>query len=256
MKTHIHHFYFIVLLISFYQKNLAQNSYFDDSSKITIKFIGEKKMFPENWYNSQINAAYKTVDSSEIDRSIKCILKAIRKYPKSVLTKNLSEVYVFKELNFYGVNFGATYYEDKIFIANDGKKNGYSDFYIEKGFHHEFSSILYQNYKSLFDESSWVKNTEMKYETGGVNALKSGTASQELDSTLNAKGFLHQYACSSMENDINAFAENIFLPKKNFWKRTEKTTLLKNKRNILIKFYHQINTTFTEEYFKNIENGI
>lgn len=245
---------FILMLLLLKFHSFSQESFYDDSSGITIKFINERSMFPESWWNSSsINPEIEEIDSSEIKRSINCIIKGLRKYPKQVLSDNLQEVYVFKSIKFYDVKFGATYYQNKIFIANDGIVNGYSNYYLEKGLHHEFSSILYLKYPHFFDDTNWRKNSLIPYGKGGVNALKTKTSSQNFDSTLNLNGFLHQYACSSIENDINAFAENIFLPKNDFWNRTNKYKTLLNKRTLLIEFYQKLNSTLNEDYFKKFD---
>ena len=99
---------------------------------------------------------------------------------------------------------------------------GYTELYLEQTFHHEFSSILYRNHPSFFDEAGWknanISGFDYNDPEAGVGAIRNNQSSQDLDTALCKKGFLTQYSVSGMENDINTFAQNIFSPSENFWR--------------------------------------
>ena len=133
---------------------------------------------------------------------------------------------------------------------------GYTDFYLEKSFHHEFSSILFRNYGLLLDTVEWKKTNGNVFDyndpESGVGAISSKKSSEELDTALARIGMLTQYAMSSLENDINTIAQNLFLPDNNFWDITDHYPLIKKKVKLLVAFYNKISPIFTEQYFRKI----
>jgi hypothetical protein len=68
------------------------------------------------------------------------------------------------------------------------------------------------------------------------------------------KGVLTQYGGSSIENDVNTFAQNIFCPEKNFWAYVDRFPGIKQKTKLLINFYGKISSMYTEQYFRKMEN--
>jgi len=232
---------------------------FDNKNyNVQILFNVEDKMFPESWYESEINAEPLSLDSAECERSKQLILNAVKKYPASIINANLEKVYVLKRIKFYGVDYGGTYYLDSktVYVTNSGIENGYTDEFVEQSFHHEFSSILMQAYS--FDDTNWKSKNKpgVEYGSGGVNAIIEGNSSLDFDSNYNKNGFLSAYGMSDVENDFNTFAENLFLPSKDFWLICNKYSRIKAKVKIMITFYLSIDEQFSEEYFKNQERLI
>lgn len=221
----------------------------DDRTGIYLHFNIDKETFPQNWLNEDINAKGLPLDSSEVQRSLRIINKALAKYPAALIKSNLTKIYVLKSIEFYGIGFGGTYASDVIYIANDGANNGFTDIFIEETFHHEFSSILLRNYPDSVLKMNWLKINPIKYGKGGVQALKDSLDSQAIDSSFNRKGFLHQYATSDFENDFNAFAERLFAPTDQFYKILEKYPKLSQKFNLILAFYQKLAPIFTQEYF-------
>ena len=229
-----------------------------DTLGISISFSATPDIFPRHWLKAPINANVQRLEREEEKRSKAAVVKALVKYPQQVIQNNLRAVYVLRSLNFYNVGFGATYYENKLYLANDGLLMGYSDLFIEQSFHHEFSSILYFNYKKDFNEWAWKQcnPTGFTYhdeETGGVAALKNNEDGTDFASYYNAQGFIDQYAQSSLENDINELAQQLFSPDPGFWIMVDKYPPLRKKTRLLIGFYNKIDPAFTFEYFKNFE---
>ena len=156
-------------------------------------------------------------------------------------------------MEFFGQSYGGTNSTSEVYLSNRGIALGYTDFWLEQTFHHEFSSILLRNYGYLFSKKKWMSfNKDIEYGKGGVYALKDGTASIEFDYDLNELGVLTQYSKSSLEEDFNIFAQNLFLSDRGFWEVVALHERIKNKTALIIAFYKSINSSFTEEYFKNI----
>ena len=246
---------FLTLLIAGnFQSLFSQSSQIDKRSGMPIYFEVDEEAFPESWHSADIRAEGKDLDKDQIERSLKVLKITLAKYPIEVLKKNLKKIYVLNEIKFYGVAFGGTNSTDVVYLSNKGISKGYTDEYLERLFHAEFSSILLRNYKSNFPESQWLAANEpgTKYGKGGVSALKTKQSSESFDEDLHKKGFLNQYATSDVENDFNSFAKTIFKNEGDFWNLIKKYPRLKKKMEIIVAFYHQINEEFDLEYFQSV----
>lgn len=245
-----------VLLIFFLDLCGQDNNTLLDS-QIKIEFSCDSTTFPSFWFNNEINAKGKSLDSSEIERSKRVILKALSKYPNELILKNITKIFVLKEMQFFGQPYGGTTSTSVIYLSNDGIQNGYSDFWLEQKFHSEFSSILFRNYSHKFKNRKWVSfnSPEIKYGTSGVDAIRNGKASLTFDLDLNKKGFLFLYATSTIEEDFNSFAENLFLSRDSFWEIVNKNERIKMKMLLVVEFYSKIDKSFSYEYFEKISKN-
>jgi hypothetical protein len=211
-------------------------------------------MFPSKWLEPPINVKVKPLSANEFKRSRRIILDALEKYPEEVVRDNLKEVYALKYLEFYDIEAGGTNSRNQVYVISKGLRAGYTADWIEKVFHAEFSSILLRNYSERFGRKQWkeINGMSFNYGRGGVDAIGSKKAQKKLDSSLNNKGFLHEYARSSLENDFNSFAEYMFLGQKSFWELISSYPKLEKKRDQFIEFYKRIHPSFTHHFFKNL----
>ena len=222
---------------------------------VLITLIPEPKMFPKHWYRDSIHAQTRPLKQDEVERSALIVERCLAKYPDSLLQASLTQVYVLESLRFFGTPYGGTYANKKVFLTNKGAQRGYSDHYIEKVFHAEFSSVLLQSHADYFDKNAWrAANVDtFSYGPGsGVLALKNGTSSEMFRTNFHEMGLLNQYAMSSLENDFNAFAKNIFLPTQRFWYSIEQHPRLQQKLDLVVAFYHRLDPHFTLEYFQGL----
>jgi len=226
---------------------------------IKVEFDYTLSIFPSSWQVAPINARAENMPRSEIMRAKGVITDALNKYPLSLLKQELTGVYFVRTMRFYDVAYGGTNSENSVYISNDGVKMGYTANYIEQTFHHEFSSILLRNHPSFLDTAEWKKSNIAGFDyndpENGVGSIRKNQSSQDLDTVLTQQGFLTQYSLSSLENDINTVAQNIFCPSPDFWLITEKYPRVKRKVKLLIAFYGRINPIFTEEYFKKLKEN-
>ncbi len=221
--------------------------------EIPVIFKTQDGMFPESWVLSPINARAESLKSHEKERSLKIIEDALSKYPGEFVAKYLTKIYVLGHLEFYGVEYGGTNSNDVVYLCNKGISMGYSDLYLEQSFHHEFSSVLLRKHPSFFDKNSWIdQNSGFSYGQGGVNAIIEGKASVELSDTYAAMGVLSQYSTSDIEEDFNAFAEQLFSPSDEFWELVDRWPALQEKVKIIVGFYNQLDSSFTLDYFKRL----
>jgi hypothetical protein len=226
---------------------------------IKVEFDYSLSIFPSSWQVAPINARAENMPRSEIIRTKAVITDALNKYPLSLLKQELTGVYFVRTMRFYDVAYGGTNSENSVYISNDGVKMGYTANYIEQTFHHEFSSILLRNHPTFLDTAEWKKANNPGFDyndpENGVGSIRKNQSSQDLDTVLTQQGFLTQYSLSSLENDINTVAQNIFCPSPDFWLITEKYPRVKRKVKLLIAFYNRINPVFTEEYFKKMKEN-
>jgi hypothetical protein len=229
-----------------------RNTFYENN----IIFIADGNIFPSSWYGSGIDAKAESLSAGEVERSKSIMITALDKYPTLLLKNNLKNVYVLKSMSFYGVNYGGTNSPpDIVYVVNDGVSMGWTDIYIEETFHHEFSSVLKYNYG--FDETAWrqVNPAGFVYfdeATGGAGAIKAGKASKTFDSKEHKIGFLYEYAESTLENDLNSFAENIFMGEESFFDIVESYDKLEMKLDLIVAFYNSLDPMFTIEYFKGL----
>ena len=250
----------IVLLLFILSSSIAigaQENIIDERTGVKIIFSSEGTIFPDGWYSKPTDAKAITLKNEQIARSKTIVIKALNKYPISVIQKNLKNIYILHRIEFFNQSFGGTNSNDSVFLTNRGIGRGYTNFYLEQLFHAEFSSILLRNNSKEFKKDKWLKTNPVNfnYGKGGVEALKSNTDSEYFDIKFNNSGFINEYATSSMENDFNSFAKNLFLPKQGFSELIEDFSRLKRKKVIIIDFYNEIDTFFTSKYFNDIDKS-
>jgi len=224
---------------------------------IAVKFHYDVTIFPSSWQTAPINAKGEEIGPSEIQRTKKIMVAALRKYPGQTLQRNLNGgVYWLKSMKFFDVGYGGTNSSDALYLTDNGEILGYTDSYMEQTFHHEFSSILMRNFPALLDTVAWknanAKGFDYNDPENGVGAIRNNQSSQELDTAICRKGMLTQYGMSSLENDANTFAQNLFCPAKNFWFIADRYPMIHKKAILLVEFYHRLNTVFTEDYFRKL----
>ncbi len=240
--------YFLILFLF----TFSQSSFVDTATGVKIIFDYSDNIYPSHWLKGDIAGKGKSLKTSEYERSKKIVLKALRKYPNSLISNNLKKIYILNQLNFFGVNYGGTFYENTLYIANSGLADGYTDSYIEKTFHHEFSSILKENHSAYFDNKAWEKanSSDFKYGKGGIDAVVNKNDNQDFSEYYFEKGVLNQYGSSSLDEDFSVYCENIFMDDLKFWEAVKTYPRVKAKVKIAMSFYKKINP---EINFKKFE---
>jgi hypothetical protein len=159
-------------------------------------------------------------------------------------------------MKFFDTPYGGTNSSNAVYISNDGIGQGFTNNFLEQTFHHEFSSILFRNHAGLLDTVEWKKANMPDFDyndpENGVGSIRKNQTSQHIDTLLCEKGFLTEYSLSSMENDINTFAQNLFCSSPDFWRVVKTYPGINKKVNLLVAFYSKLDPVFTESYFKKI----
>ena len=199
--------------------------------------------FPSHWVGGRINIWGRQVTKSGQKNITIAIRRFVNKYPKSVLNDNLSSVFLLKDLSFYGSYWGATYKWDRIYISynvNDGDTVRF----VTRELHHEFSSILLENY--VFPKRKWIYATKGKYASKnyGIDQAGSGGNGRDEGTHLLERGLLTSYGASDFENDVNIYAEYLFVLPKRLARHNEKYFRIAKKTKLLKQFYCGINKSF------------
>jgi hypothetical protein len=228
--------------------------YEDPRSGVVLSVEADSAIFPLEWQTETINPNFRPLSYLEYGRSRSSFLKAMGKYSPELLKDELKTVYFLEHLEFFGVEFGGTNSLNAIYLTNAGRYRGYTDEYLERIFHHEFSSILLRNYSYLMDSASWKALNTLPYGNGGVEAIRQGNLDEKGDDYWNKMGFAYDYGQSSFENDFNTIAEVLFRPSADFWEMLEQEDyeVLRKKVDKAIEFYQVLDSTYTVTYFQSL----
>ena len=219
-----------------------------------LKFVYDNGIdhIPEDWQEEGIDANVTDISDEELRRFPSLLREALERYPEAVIKKNLRTVVLFESIEFFGLGYGATYSDDTVFLSSEGKAEGFSDTYLIKGFHHEFSSILFHNYK--FPKERWEKVNPpgFEYSGSGAAAIRSGETDMVGGPKYYRDGLLTEYAKSALEEDFNVFSETVIYEPKRVKRLILVYPRLAKKFDIWAEFYQSIDPSFTRE---NILNG-
>ncbi len=243
----------MVTVLVLFTSSSPREVYIDSRTNTGIYLNVQEKVFPKHWYENHINASTEPLACGERGRMIRILNIAFTKYPDRVIRENLTGVYLFRSMKFYGVPYGGTNFRNYVYLASDETNPNVTDDFVEGVFHHEFSSILLRNHAPEFNRTAWmrVNPPDFRYGSGGTAAIMNGEASLALDPLLNEQGFLTRYSQSSVEEDVNMFAQHLFSDQWEFWSIVEVNEKVRQKTTLLINFYHAVDPVFTEDYFRN-----
>ena len=197
--------------------------------------------FPEQWLRQPVSAKGAPILPKELATVLPIIEDFLSKYPKYILQKNLSDIYLLGELEFYGKSYGATNSKSALYIKSQGESKGFDKSFLLGIMHSEFSSILLRNYKNRFPEKDWQATNVpgWKYLGNGTKMLRQHELYGQSEQLL-SRGFLVKYALSSLENDFNMFTEWIFTKPNRLRKLASEFHRINEKYQLTIKFYNSI----------------
>ena len=172
-----------------------------------------KNTFPPHWHEPPRNLRASGLDARYADGAIRVISEAMSLYPTPLLSTHLVAVHVLGALEIGGVPYGGTWYPTRAYLVHGAPEDGFTDERLEHAFHHELSSVLLNDYRSLFPEEEWhgATDSSFTYLGSGVNAVRENKVSSAWDFALLEQGILHEYAGSCLENDFNEIAAELFL---------------------------------------------
>ncbi len=211
-------------------------------------------IFSESWRKAPVLASGEVLPDNHIKRAQMILGRALKKYPPQVLQADLKAVYVLAELRYSGVITSGTNSRTSVYLKIGDVKKGFTDAHIEGVFHAEFSSILMRNHTQHLDKDAWnaVNPPGFKYLGNGVDAVRQKTAGTVLREELHEKGFLVEYAQSTLENDLNGLAKMLFNGEAELWAIAAKFPKIQRKLNLTLAFYQKIDASFSEAFFRSL----
>jgi len=221
---------------------------------VRVVTSADSTIFPESWRKPPVLASGEVLPEDQIKRMRMILERALKKYPPQVLKADLKAVYVLAELRYSGVITSGTNSLTTVYLKIGDVKKGFTEAHIEGVFHAEFSSILLRNHAHLFDKAAWqaVNPPGFKYLGNGVDAVKKKVAGTVLRDELHEKGFLVEYAQSTLENDLNGFAKMLFNGGPELWRVAETFPKIRRKLDLTLAFYQRIDPAFTEAFFRSM----
>ena len=195
---------FILFLLCLSYRKLPAAETVIQESPVRMVTSSDPNIFPASWLSEGIRARAERLQDNQFTRTQTVLNRAQKKYPRDVLQRNLKTIYVLHRLVFSGISASGTNGGANVYIANRGVRAGFTDSRIEKTFHAELSSLLLGKHPQHLDAKAWreVNRTSFKYQKSGVTAVKKQRSSKTFDVSAYAKGFLHEYAQSTLENDF------------------------------------------------------
>ena len=218
---------------------------YSQMNKDILKYYkGGEKVFPPEWLSGKIQVKA-TVPIWERNNTFNEMDKGLWKYPTR-FNGYLSAIYLVGHLSFSGFRTAGAHTDDKIYLATRHNND------LEKDFHAEFAAILLKKNSSIFKKEDWVKlSFPMKMHISSYNSSNIRSPRQ-LNTVLFREGYLTNYSLISLENDFSMYAGNLFAGGKKFWYIVDHNELIRQKTQLIIKFYHSLNPTYTENWFRFI----
>jgi len=244
-------------------KNISQDYYeyfFKDYEKslvelerqygISIEYIVDSKFIDEQGQLPPTNGKATQLDDFSIARYAKILPQVLSQYPPEVFKTHIETIKLSKILSFYSTRYGGSTVDKIIYLTDDGRDNGFSDFFIRQTFHHEFSSVLMKSRD--FPTQKWLdaNSPEVKYETNFENFLKSISKDRDLvgNDYFYQRGMMSKYSYSTLENDFNLFAQTVFNEPERMKDLIRQYLIIKRKYEILKEFYLSISPEFSTTF--------
>jgi len=168
--------------------------------------------FRENYLRAPISAKGSAASAEKVNRLASVIARFLSRYPKSVLKRALSGVYVVGSLEFYGRSYPAWTDDSRMYLNSESLMRGRTDLEAEGFMHHDFARALLRHYDYLFPGEAWheanVAGWEYANVVGGAKALREQAYSKSEE--LLRRGFLFQRCQVSIEDDFSMYAYWLF----------------------------------------------
>lgn len=203
--------------------------------------------FPTQWQTPDVQARASRLDEDNNMRVLNVLVQELEKYPTSVIKNHLKAIALCSELSLYGIDYGGTNIENRIYLTVLSPGQGYTDDYIRKTIHHEFSSILIRDCN--FPVKQWLSAlpSDVSYVDSLDQEVKAIEGGREFggatENELHA-GFLAAYGKTNYENDLNTYAERLFTDPKQLKKLSERYAAINTKYHLIVNFYRSLDPHF------------
>ena len=206
----------------------------------------EPDMFPVSWRLKMVATPLSATHRAWAPAAVR---EALSYYPAGLVRRYVRRIYVMDRLYLSGMGIGGTRSLDRIYLAA-GTATRHGGHSLARRLHAELSSILMMAHPSFLDEPAWRRANPptFRYVGSGVTAVRQGRTSLEARSDLLARGFLHTYAMSSLENDFNAVASALFTSEQTLAVYARTSPRLRKKVELTKRFYRLVHPWFAKRF--------
>ena len=204
--------------------------------------FNHRTCFPQQWYRFPVSAETSEVRTRDIPKISGAIKKFLSKYPVRVVDENLHGIYIFGELRFFKKDFGGTFGPGKIYLRFNPARFGDWPSLSVRQLHHEFSSVLMKNHR--FPKSKWISSNKGNYVSRDKGRDMLESLGRDEHNYLFKQGFLTSYGSADFENDINIYAEYVFVFPGKLKRIGKRHPAVAKKSKIIKDFYCRIDRSF------------
>lgn len=227
--------------------------YTDARTRVEVCFDLNAHSFPDAWTKAPISLQATTVGDDQIPLLHQVVDAALSHYPAPFLKRWLHRIQFVQTVQLYGTPWGG--FNDSLDLRVYLSTQGGDTAYLQDSLHHELSHVLEDCNSRRFPTRAWMdcNAPDAKYGIGGVEALQNSKYGSQLAEADLLKGFVSQYAASDIEEDFACTVEYLFSGKPAFWSAVDKYPRIKAKVALAIAFYHSLDKSFTEAFFRQIK---
>jgi hypothetical protein len=220
---------------------------------VAVEYTIGPDFFPAEWTAPHTSAVAEPISDPELRRLLRLLPDWLDKYPATALRADLRGIRLCGSLLLNDVGAAGTATESNVYLASEGRREGYSDRFLELTFHHELSSLFL--YNRIFPIHDWVEANPagFEYMTDPAQVLEAVEGRRQLDGgpADYRVGLLAPYGRTNLENDLNIYAEFIFGEPERMKRLIQEYPVIAAKYEVFKSFYLSISPEF-EAWFARI----
>lgn len=196
---------------------------------------------PSLWQIPPVSGTAAVADVACVSKFMPVIQDELNKYNPLVLKDHFHNLYLYKSLTLFGVSYGATVQGKDVLLTLDCQR-GYTDQDVAKALHHELSSLFLKGKR--FPSGDWIGANDhgFRYMDNENEVLAAVSVQKDLmgNPELYRQGFLAEYGKTTLENDINLYAEVAMVEPDRLAKLVGQYPRVAVKARLLSKFYQAL----------------
>ncbi len=187
--------------------------------------------------------------------ALKGIKYALSKYPPELIKKHLKAVFIPGVIETYDVQIGGSYFSSWIYLSALEKYEQAGSELYSLNFHHELSSLFFNGGGFPTDRWIAVNSPGFSYLPTQIDVVQAADQKNRKDPkdapSWYKAGFVHDYGMTSIENDINMYAELAMTNPERLQTLAQEFPKINAKAQILVEFYSGLAPELGE-YFKSV----
>ena len=277
---------YLILLISSpklqAEENLSKTRFIHEPTAIPIIFSADKDIVPPIKHKQKYKLTTMPANDPRTKEAMAQIAKAFAKYPTSLLKKTIYNIYILQTIYDENQELGGfiTWRPGNVYTIYISASNGT----IESIFHHEYSHVIWDKYKKLFDDKKYRSLNPPGYEYGNytytsqnvtvvqfdattgafskdgksvnldeiINGNKENKSEDEISEHGSKYGFITWYSETYIYEDWADYMRYLFMGNRKFWEMYAKHEAVQRKADFLLAIYEKIDPMFTLGYFKDL----